>query len=303
MHVAFLRAHNQLVEGGQRFGEARRTLRQHYQHIVLNDFLKRIVDEQIVDETIEQNRVFDPDPDQVFMPLEFSVAAYRFGHSMVRAAYNFNLNFNLSGDPDTTPATLELLFTFSALSGQLGNFETLPDNWIIQWENLVPAGKAFDRTRRIDTKLVEPLFQLTDLRGRPRQEDRARLAVRNLLRGYLLRLPTGQAVAGALQQKLSGVRDIPVLGPNRIRNAAATTTRSRFSRTPGSSSARRSGTTSWPKRRSLETAGALVRSAARSSPRFWSGWYAAARTRSCARRTGYVRCRATSRTPSPCRIC
>jgi hypothetical protein len=222
MHVAFLRAHNQLVEGGQRFGEARRTLRQHYQHIVLHDFLKRIVDEQIVDETIGQNRVFNPDPDQVSMPLEFSVAAYRFGHSMVRAAYNFNLNFNLSGDPDTiSPATLELLFTFSALSGQLGNFETLPDNWIIQWENLVPAGGPFDRTRRIDTKLVEPLFQLTDLRGRPRQEDRARLAVRNLLRGYLLRLPTGQAVAGALQQKLSGVRDIPVLGPNRIRNAAA----------------------------------------------------------------------------------
>ena len=45
--------------------------------------------------------------------------------------------------------------------------------------------------------------------------------MRNLLRGYLLRLPTGQAVARALQQRLSGVRDIPVLGPNRIRRGAA----------------------------------------------------------------------------------
>jgi hypothetical protein len=155
------------------------------------------------------------------MPLEFSVAAYRFGHSMIRAAYNFNLNFNLSGDPDAIPATLGLLFTFTALSGQLGDFETLPDNWIIQWENLINAGGPFDRTRRIDTKLVEPLFQLTDFQGRPRRADRARLAVRNLLRGYLLRLPTGQAVARALQQKLSGVRDIPVLSPNQIRNGAA----------------------------------------------------------------------------------
>ncbi len=77
------------------------------------------------------------------------------------------------------------------------------------------------RTRRIDTKLVEPLFTLPDLRGQPRREDRARLAVRNLLRGYLLRLPTGQAVVRALRQKLSGVRDIPVLGANRIWNAAA----------------------------------------------------------------------------------
>ncbi len=220
LHVAFLRAHNELVEQGQKFGGASRTLRQHYQHIVLNDFLKRIVDSQIVDETIVQNRVYDP-INQSFMPLEFSVAAYRFGHSMVRAAYNFNLNFNTSGEPDTIPATLELLFTFSALSGQLGDFDTLPDNWIIEWENLIDAGAPFDRTRRIDTKLVEPLFTLTDFQGRPRRGDRARLAVRNLLRGYLLRLPTGQAVARALQQKLSGVRDIPVLGPNRIRNGAA----------------------------------------------------------------------------------
>jgi hypothetical protein len=41
----------------------------------------------------------------------------------------------------------------------------------------------------------------------------ARLAVRNLLRGYLLRLPTGQAVAGALQ--------LPVLTPDEIKQNAA----------------------------------------------------------------------------------
>ena len=194
LHVAFLRAHNQLVEQGNRFGAASRILRQHYQHIVLHDFLKRIVTPQVVNQTIQQNRFYRPDPDNVFMPLEFSVAAYRFGHSMVRAAYDFNVNFNRN----VIPATLDLLFTFSALSGQLGGFDTLPDNWIIEWENLVDVGGPFNRTRRIDPKLVEPLFQLRDLRGRIRQEDRARLAVLNLLRGYRLRIPTGQAVANAL---------------------------------------------------------------------------------------------------------
>ena len=213
LHVAFLRAHNALVDGGRTFGAARRLLRQHYQHIVLQDFLKRIADPQIVDETIAENRVYTPEVDDTFMPLEFSVAAYRFGHSMVRAEYDFNLNFQ--------PASLEQLFTFTALSGQLGELDTLPENWIIQWPNFVDVGAPATRVRRIDTKLVEPLFTLTDLQGRPRQGDRARLAVRNLLRGYLLRLPTGQAVARALRQKLSGVRDIPVLGANRIRNAAA----------------------------------------------------------------------------------
>jgi hypothetical protein len=49
----------------------------------------------------------------------------------------------------------------------------------------------------------------------------AKLAVRNLLRGYQLRMPTGQAVAGALQEKFQGVPDIPVLTPQQIKNAAA----------------------------------------------------------------------------------
>ena len=146
LQVAFLRAHNRLVREGKTFLEARRTLRRHYQHIVLNDFLKRIADPQIVDDTIQENQVYDPLDEQFFLPLEFTVAAYRFGHSMVRANYDFNLNF-----PD---ATLGQLFTFTALSGQLGGdgapeFDTLPEIWIIQWENFVDAGGQFNRARRV----------------------------------------------------------------------------------------------------------------------------------------------------------
>jgi hypothetical protein len=44
--------------------------------------------------------------------------------------------------------------------------------------------------------------------------------VRNLLRGYLLRIPTGQAVAGALQEKLKEVRDIPMLAPQQVQAVA-----------------------------------------------------------------------------------
>ncbi len=221
LHVAFLRAHNRLVNQGEDFRGARRLLRQHYQHIVLHDFLKKIADPQIVDETIAQNHVYTPQEDRVFMPLEFSVAAYRLGHSMARARYDFNINFR--------PATFRQLFTFTALSGQLGGeegapeFDTLPELWIIQWEKFVDAGEPFNRARSIDTKLVEPLFELRDLQGRTLQEDRARLAVRNLLRGYLLRLPTGQAVARDLRQRLQGVRNIPVLTREQIRDAAAST--------------------------------------------------------------------------------
>ena len=201
LHVAFLRAHNKLIDQGKSFNEARTIIRQHYQHIVLQDFLRRIADPQIVDRVfLHHNCVYNALDEPFFLPLEFSVAAYRLGHSMVRAAYNFNLNFNLSGAPGTVPASLGLLFTFTALSGQLGNFDTLPDNWIIQWENIIDLGSSTNvqKARRIDTQIVNPLFTLPDVQGAPEQGLAAVLAARNLLRGYLLRIPTGQAVASAL---------------------------------------------------------------------------------------------------------
>jgi len=104
---------------------------------------------------------------------------------------NFNANFNFS--PGGIPATLGLLFTFGALAGQLGDFDTLPENWIIEWERMTDAGQPFDKTRKMDTRLVEFLFDLRDVQSTSEAGDGARLAVRNLLRGYLLRMPTGQA--------------------------------------------------------------------------------------------------------------
>jgi hypothetical protein len=222
LQVAFLKAHNALVAQGRDFEEAQRILRQHYQHLVLHDYLMRVCDPSVVADILQTGpKVFDPAPGNFFMPLEFSVAAYRFGHTMVRNAYNFNVNFNLRGG---IPATLDLLFTFSALSGQIGGefeggqlpeFDTLPENWIIEWENivdLVDVGGVFDKARRIDTKLSEGLFQLRNITGQEEADDGASLSVRNLLRGYLLRMPTGQAVAKAL--------GIPPLGPSQLQAAA-----------------------------------------------------------------------------------
>ncbi len=214
MHVAFLRAHNRLIDQGKKFQVAQRTLRRHYQHIVLHDFLKRIVDPRIVDDLIENgNRIYDPEGEHFFMPLEFSVAAYRFGHSMIRSSYNHNLNF-----PE---ATLNELFMFTAFSGQMAEFDTVPENWIIEWENLVPGFGEFDKARRIDTKLVEPLSELKDFDGSTLSPVMKSLAVRNLLRGYLLRMPTGQAVARELRRKLSGFRHVPILKAQEIKAGAA----------------------------------------------------------------------------------
>jgi nucleoid-associated protein YgaU len=215
LQVAMLKAHNRLVDEGHTFEEAKTILRRHYQHVVIHDYLRRVADPTVVDDILQNGpKAFDPPASNFFMPLEFSAAIYRFGHTMVRNAYNFNVNFNFSGPP-AIGANLGLLFTFAALNGQLGGFDTLPENWIIEWERLIDdgTGAAFDKTRRMDTKLVEFLFDLRNVQGTSVAGDGARLAVRNLLRGYLLRMPTGQAVAAAL--------GIPALKPVEIEQAAA----------------------------------------------------------------------------------
>jgi len=203
LHVAFLRAHNAIVNRGCTFDEARQLLRQHYQWIVIKDFLPRICDPLIVNEILfGGNKFFRPHPDDLFMPFEFSVAAYRFGHSMVREAYHYNRNFQHAGLLD--------LFMLTAFSGRLRDADRLPESWIIEWKNFLDGGLNF--ARPIDTALSRELFDLRSF-GKPMPIPvEARLPVRNLLRGYMLRLPVGQAVAKAL--------DLQVMDPAEIEQVA-----------------------------------------------------------------------------------
>jgi hypothetical protein len=135
------------------------------------------------------------------MPIEFSVAAFRLGHSMIRRAYNWNKIF------DDGFGTLDLLFTFSAGSGDLGGEQRLQSIWIADFRRLydfeeagrpglvVPEEK-FNRAMRIDTTLTRPLKTLP---GFP--PDQANLAFRNLMRAKMVRLATGQQMATFFKRK------------------------------------------------------------------------------------------------------
>lgn len=206
LHVAFLRTHNEIIKQNPTFtfDEAKAELQRHYQWLILQDFLPRIVLPEVLENIRSYGRRFYKDSGNLFMPLEFSVAAYRFGHSMVRNTYNFNLNF--------PQATLELLFTFTHLSGGIDS--RLVENWIIEWENFVEnsKGEAEQFTRSINTRLVDFLFELKE-QGNPQPGIFQLLASRNLVRGYILHLPTGQAVANLIGAN--------VLSPAEILNQAA----------------------------------------------------------------------------------
>ena len=70
----------------------------HYQWMLKTDYLPRICAPGVVNNVFNQGRkVFEvnADPMEVpTMPIEFSVAAFRLGHSMIRDAYNWNVAFD-----------------------------------------------------------------------------------------------------------------------------------------------------------------------------------------------------------------
>jgi hypothetical protein len=203
LQLLFLRLHNRIsaqvaqdaaVQEQLWFEETQKRVRWLYQWIIVHDYLPRIVGQELVDSlfvrepdtgAIDIRRRFYRPKTNAYMPLEFSVAAFRFGHSMIRGIYN--LSGQVTDRPIFTPA--EPRGEFDDLRG----FRPLPQGWTIDWSLFFPiAGSAPQPSRNIDAKLVVALFDLPGQAARPEEES---LAFRNLLRGQLLDLPSGQDVA------------------------------------------------------------------------------------------------------------
>ena len=130
----------------QKFATAREIVTKHYQWMLKTDYLPRIAAAGVVNNVFNQGRkVFEvgaAPTDVPTMPIEFSVAGFRMGHSMVRAAYNWNRIF------DDGFGSLELLFLFSATGGDLGGFQRLPSNWIADFRRLYDFGETPSRASR-----------------------------------------------------------------------------------------------------------------------------------------------------------
>jgi Animal haem peroxidase len=220
-HAAFIRFHNRVVDTlpantppSVAFMRARKIVTRHYQWMIKTDFLPRICDPDVVTDVFKNGRkafeVGVPPTQLPTMPIEFSVAAYRLGHSMVRAAYNWNVNF------DDGAGTLGLLFEFSGTSGALGGNSPLPSIWIADFRRLYNFGQAgrqdlvvpdakFNRAMRIDASLAHPLAKLPQATiGPPRvamKDPRHDLAFRNLTRAKMVNLATGQQMVAFLKGK------------------------------------------------------------------------------------------------------
>jgi hypothetical protein len=184
---AMLRFHNAVVDllvaaafAGDIFAEAKRIVTHHYQWAVVHDFLSRVCGVAAV--TNAMASVSAPVGSPFRMPVEFAVAAYRFGHSMIRDRYWVNFNF-----PN---ATLGQVFEFNR-NPRLPVFS----NWVVDFNAYFDTGvpvPVHNKARRIDSFIANGLETLPGFAGMM-----AILATRNLRRALALGLPSGQGMANS----------------------------------------------------------------------------------------------------------
>ena len=220
LQALFLRFHNRTVDDNKNldFASVQKSVRFHYQWIVLYDFLPRIVSAHVLND-LKTNGKFDRAKlrffhwkNEPFLPVEFSVAAYRLGHSMIRPGYRLN-------DNDSTllpifpipPNTIDDIP--AGIPDGLTGFQEMAKNRGIDWGRFIDIDrrsygtdnptdattkKRLQFAYRIDTSVVTPLSVLPQAVA---SDPPPSLPQRNLIRGFELGLPTGQAVAHAMGVK------------------------------------------------------------------------------------------------------
>ena len=222
LHVFFLEMHNWLIEeilgrkvqsagpaGATEFEQARRLVTWWYQKYatsVVETLLDRIVFKRIREQFASgrgcKNGRFS-------IPIEFSVAAFRFGHSMVRDSYDYNQSHGTK-----KPATLRDLLDRTGMGG--GIQPLLPAGWVMDLNRFFSFGQPpTNNAKKMGPRVAADLHQLhpntvklfnaplaaeqNSVKSDTESENfENMLPVRNLWRGARMGLPSGQDIAKVL---------------------------------------------------------------------------------------------------------
>jgi hypothetical protein len=200
LHVQFLRLHNYFVDriaaeqpnldAGALFKAAQKQVIYHYQEVILYDFLYELLHPAVWKSIILENRsiLWNPRPnEEAVLPIEYAAAAGRFGHAMVRNEYDLNR---------TTDIKMTGLFSMTGAGRFGGRHAALPATHLVDWLLFFdfPTIKRAARPKRNPSRRISPRVHvaLENTDSLPQREDK-NLATRNLLRGYQMRLGSGQA--------------------------------------------------------------------------------------------------------------
>jgi hypothetical protein len=207
LHVVFLKFHNEAIKqlgsdpptitgiedlgSGTLFERAQRLVRWHYQWIVRHDFLPRILHTDVWSRQHRRTARRPESQESYSVPIEFSLAAFRFGHSMVRNAYRVNCR--------------QKRVVIGELMALGQKASPIPDDYLIEWGTFfdgLPTSGPQASSSFIDTSISRAMHGLSPstirLSNRLEPPDPSNLPVRTLLRGARAGLPSGQEVADSL---------------------------------------------------------------------------------------------------------
>lgn len=175
------------------FAIARQVVRTIYRRIIRKDLLPRLLHPKVVAlyDTASPRFLDSSAGEQI--PLEFSHAAYRFGHAMVRPHYRIN-----AAAPDTQPIDAVLLNT----SARQPWNTPLNEFWIVQWSCYFDVGGDVrpDLSRRIGPSMAGKLEPTRRPHG-PAENEIYSLAHRDLLRGAAVGLWSVRSLIAEIRQR------------------------------------------------------------------------------------------------------
>ncbi len=195
--------------GASLMAQARRWVTWHYQWLILHDFLPRFVRDDVLKGIAKGglrlfSRRYEPCDYPMAIPIEFTGAAYRFGHSMIQPEYGLNL------ETGAIPATE--LIAMTQRGGKIGpESPALPASHVIDWDLFFEGPDAqLNRGQNIDTFIPEILYGLPPeaarhfrrqepASGDPGQRPPLCLPEVTLLRGSRMQLPSGEELARYFQ--------------------------------------------------------------------------------------------------------
>lgn len=185
MQLAMIRFHNNVADhlsaeysGHELYEETRKLVTYHYHWAVINDFLVDMCGASVVWDILHNGREFYCLDETPYIPVEFSVAAYRFGHSMVPQKIQVQKGESAKELFGTT-----LGLGFKPLASEDG---------IVDWHELfhTSENRQVQKAEKLDTQLATDLLALPFITNGENS-----LATRNLLRGQSFLMPSGENIA------------------------------------------------------------------------------------------------------------
>lgn len=221
LHVVFLKFHNQVIgrlperikdhdpsvpPGATLFARAQKLVRWTYQWLVWNDFVPKFRPQSIEQQKLEKVLT----KQAFYLPLEFVLAGFRFGHSMVQGNYALNCHHKFKDDTaENTSVDLKSLINPSKETA-----ERLAEENAIDWRQFFAGSGVPIFASKIDTHINPALGELPSGTFRAfakpggRGEANQSLPYRTLVRGARACLASGQQVASQLRKKAQTIPDI-----------------------------------------------------------------------------------------------